>query len=295
MTNLSLIKTSSLAIVGVIALSGTLSALADDGSPSQNTLVSDQSELAAAGYPGSSAVYTDGNGHYFQLVGENDIQLDPRTFGPTSTGYTVISPSAFIDNDPPDSSARYDLGGNNLFCNGPGGQDEFLAPVHLPNGALITGFDYFGFDNSAAQPNEAQLQRVCQDTDTSTPVVTDLTATLGSTVAGVPGNFIASESLSETVNNRQCQYNVFVSLSNGACVGNLIQVYKARVRWMRQISPAPAVATFTDVPTGHPFFKEVEAMVASGITGGLGGGLYGPDQNLTRGQMAAFLSRALGL
>jgi hypothetical protein len=49
------------------------------------------------------------------------------------------------------------------------------------------------------------------------------------------------------------------------------------------------------VPTSHPFFQYVEALVASGVTGGCGSGNYCPDAPLTRGQMATFLSRALGL
>jgi hypothetical protein len=35
--------------------------------------------------------------------------------------------------------------------------------------------------------------------------------------------------------------------------------------------------------------------VASGITAGCGGGNYCPDAPLTRGQMAVFLSKGLGL
>ncbi|HSD33581.1 MAG TPA: S-layer homology domain-containing protein [Gemmatimonadales bacterium] len=62
-----------------------------------------------------------------------------------------------------------------------------------------------------------------------------------------------------------------------------------------QVSPAPAVATFGDVPTTHPFFQFIEALVASGITAGCGGGQYCPDAPLTRGQMAVFLSKGLGL
>jgi hypothetical protein len=38
-----------------------------------------------------------------------------------------------------------------------------------------------------------------------------------------------------------------------------------------------------------------EALLAAGITGGCGGGAYCPDSPVTRGQMAVFLSRALGL
>ena len=39
-----------------------------------------------------------------------------------------------------------------------------------------------------------------------------------------------------------------------------------------QVSPAPAVATFNDVPTSDFGFQYIEALVASGITGGTGGG-----------------------
>lgn len=67
------------------------------------------------------------------------------------------------------------------------------------------------------------------------------------------------------------------------------------IGYVRQIAPAPASATFADVPTTHPFFNEVQQLVKSGITQGCGGNNYCPDAAVTRGQMAAFLTRALGL
>jgi|GEM_PF-1313356 len=67
------------------------------------------------------------------------------------------------------------------------------------------------------------------------------------------------------------------------------------VRYHLTVSPAPGVATFGDVPTNHPFFQYVEALAASGVTAGCGNGNFCPDQPLTRGQMAVFLSKALGL
>ena len=67
------------------------------------------------------------------------------------------------------------------------------------------------------------------------------------------------------------------------------------VGYQLKVSPAPAVATFLDVPTNHPFFQFVEALAASGITGGCGGGNYCPNNPVTRGQMAVFLAKALGL
>ena len=68
-----------------------------------------------------------------------------------------------------------------------------------------------------------------------------------------------------------------------------------RVFWRRTVSPAPAVASFGDVPVSHPFFQFIEALAASGITAGCGGGNYCSEAPLTRGQMAAFLAKALGL
>jgi S-layer family protein len=61
------------------------------------------------------------------------------------------------------------------------------------------------------------------------------------------------------------------------------------------INPAPAVASFSDVPTSHPFFQFIEALARSGITSGCGNGNFCPDAPLSRGQMAVFLSLGLGL
>jgi hypothetical protein len=73
------------------------------------------------------------------------------------------------------------------------------------------------------------------------------------------------------------------------------QFLGAYLGYRLQISPAPATATFTDVPANHPYFRAIEALSASGITGGCGAGNFCPNQNVTRGEMAAFLARALGL
>ena len=69
----------------------------------------------------------------------------------------------------------------------------------------------------------------------------------------------------------------------------------AIVGYKLQVTPSPAHATFGDVPTSHPFFQYVQALYSAGITGGCGGGNYCPDNPVTRGQMAVFLAKALGL
>lgn len=67
------------------------------------------------------------------------------------------------------------------------------------------------------------------------------------------------------------------------------------IQWHRTVSPAPASPTFTDVPTSDPGFQYIEALVASGVTAGCGGGNFCPNATLTRRQMAVFLAKALGL
>lgn len=67
------------------------------------------------------------------------------------------------------------------------------------------------------------------------------------------------------------------------------------VWWRRTVSDPPATPTFGDVPASHPYYQFIEALAKSGITGGCGQGNYCPDAPLTRGQMATFLAKALGL
>jgi S-layer homology domain len=74
-----------------------------------------------------------------------------------------------------------------------------------------------------------------------------------------------------------------------------IRLRQAQVLYRRQISPAPAQASFNDVAPGDFGFQHIEALFASGITGGCGGGNFCPDDPLTRAQMAVFLAKALGL
>lgn len=62
-----------------------------------------------------------------------------------------------------------------------------------------------------------------------------------------------------------------------------------------QVSPAPATATFADVPTNFTYFRTIEALAASGVTSGCGGGNFCPNQFVTRGEMSKFLANALGL
>ncbi len=58
---------------------------------------------------------------------------------------------------------------------------------------------------------------------------------------------------------------------------------------------ATGSAPFSDVPSDHTFRRDIDRLATAGITSGCGNGRFCPDDAVTRGQMAAFLVRALGL
>jgi subtilisin family serine protease len=61
-------------------------------------------------------------------------------------------------------------------------------------------------------------------------------------------------------------------------------------------TPSAATGTaFGDVSTGTFLAAWIENLKADGITGGCGGGNFCPDKSLSRGEMAAFLTRAFSL
>src|SRR5262249_42275567 len=93
------------------------------------------------------------------------------------------------------------------------------------------------------------------------------------------------------INNLASTYVVTAQIGNGSA----LRFRNVRIFYKRVISPAPATATFGDVPTNNQFFRAIEALAASGITSGCGNGNFCPGDPVTRGAMAGFLARALGL
>ena len=61
------------------------------------------------------------------------------------------------------------------------------------------------------------------------------------------------------------------------------------------IPPACTPGLFNDVPCPSLFADWIEQLFNEGITGGCGGGNYCPDNSSTRGQMAVFLDKIMGL
>jgi hypothetical protein len=219
---------------------------------------------------------------------EQAVPVGPEFFG-NSTTYEVLGPWEY---HPGESTTTFDWASSTglwIYRTNAAGTIFFVAPFHLPSGALLTGFRFQACDTSATGQIIFHLERIAV-TGGFTQIV------LGSTgVAAVPGcqefNFNLTTPI--TVSNAT---ESFVLLHDLSEVGPALRLGPTRVAYRLQVSPAPATATFpNDVPTTSPIFRFVEALAASGVTGGCAAGSYCPDSPVTRGQMAVFLATALGL
>jgi hypothetical protein len=180
--------------------------------------------------------------------------------------------------------------------------NDLAAPVVLPNGALLESFSVYYYDANPTPSAELTLSfcRHWRHADTGASPDSDCVATFSA--SGAPGYAVAELPVPAEFQNFLRQTDVdgdgtedSVDYSLYAFTYPNTAIASIRANWRRQVSPAPAVATFNDVPTGHPQFQFIEALAASGITAGCGSGNYCPNANLTRGQMAVFLAKALGL
>lgn len=179
---------------------------------------------------------------------------------------------------------------------------EWVAPVTLPEGAVVTEMCLYGYDISATAPafvslSAAKLNAVSPyvEHDVVNPVFTQLNQGYEVACSG-PISYTYREvqdfngdGVADSVPHR-----LLVHL-DGATGG--LGFGGVRLRYRRQVSPAPSAATFGDVPSNHPYFQFIEALGDSGITAGCQASppLYCPDRPITRGEMAVYLAKALGL
>lgn len=163
----------------------------------------------------------------------------------------------------------------------------FIASMKVPHGALLSSVEIEGCDSSATGLIYVALERRMSTT-------VDTIAFVTSGIIETPGCSRFSGAIPpvyQTIDNNTYRYVVLVSTTAAAST----TFGAVRFYYQLQVSQAPVLATFNDVPTSDPAFQFIEALAASGITAGCGGGSYCPDSPLTRRQMAVFLSKALGL
>jgi hypothetical protein len=213
----------------------------------------------------------------------------PRTFGTANLTTHVIGASEF-DVLGSGSYEYRNLGPGLGHLTKGAPQSSLVAWVRLPAGAVVTSVELEACDvggtagfalNKMPSPN---VQEVALTPFALTGIFDDPGC------AFFPVSPLPAHS-PLVIDNGNNTYLLEVS-ANAPTLG----VTAVRVYYTLQVSPAPAVASFGDVPTGHPFFQFIEALVRSGITVGCGSGSnYCPDDPLTRGQMAVFMSKALGV
>ncbi len=163
---------------------------------------------------------------------------------------------------------------------------DFVASPHLPDGALLASVEFDYCDTSGGAALALFVEDMMWD------------GTGQNALAYLPSNFsgctLVSQNLTGlnyTIDNNYHQLNLRV-VTSGASTTSFVGVI---VGYKLQVSPDPNVQTFNDVPIGNPQHQFIEALVAAGITAGCGSGNYCPGNPVTRGQMAVFLAKALGL
>lgn len=219
----------------------------------------------------------------------------PKAYG-SDTQTLVIGASAFN----PLGNATYDYAGSGYIYRTGGTDIAFWAPVNLPNGAVV--------DHVCAQIYDTHASNVIVEwglyelgSAQADPAFVSISSDPNSYSAGyqifcvpdVPHTVRSLDDFDGDGNANFGAYRIAVYLP---ATDNTMRLGGAWLNYHLQVSPAPAVATFpNDVPTTHDFFRYIEALAAAGITAGTGPGTFGPDDAVTRGQMAVFLSIALGL
>jgi hypothetical protein len=200
------------------------------------------------------------------------------------TSYYVGSPA--FHNAVPDVSVVSDGLGSAYFTGT--GTSYAWAPVNLPQGAAITGFDFYYYDANALNIS-AGIYEVNATGSMPTQIGTNLVSSGSSGFGSVSLNLLSPW----TVNNDANSY--WAMVGTGATPATDLKWRGVRVRYKLQVSPAPGVATFSDVPTSYWAFQYIEALAASGITVGVTPTTFEPESPVTRAQMAVFLAKALGL
>jgi hypothetical protein len=225
----------------------------------------------------------------------------------------VVNVSAY-DFLPNETATDYEIAAGVLSAKdnvNPCGRALFAAPIGaglIPNGALITGVAAYVADSTSVVDENIRVL-VCRrwvDVDGSNPgegCLYDLAT------AGSPGDTVLEDGSDVMVRYREdvdsdgtaevvayyllAQFGVEAKAAN-VC-GFDLGLRQVTFYFRRQISPPPALATFSDVPLDHSESQFIEALAAAGISQGCGVGKFCPDNPVTRAQLAMFLARALGL
>lgn len=120
--------------------------------------------------------------------------------------------------------------------------------------------------------------------------------------AGSPEPKGAASGMSDVVSGSYYEKAVAWAIENGITTGTTTSTFSPDATCTRAQAvtflaralkaKAASAAEFSDVPTGSYFADAVAWAAANGVTEGIGGGLFGPDNSCTRAQIVTFLFRA---
>jgi hypothetical protein len=225
----------------------------------------------------------------------------PKTYGTTDVSYIEVPGTAFFPMAGPDAYTS-DYAGLRW---GTSGTVDFMAPMpRVPAGAQIVYLELDYEDNSTFWFVDGSLTvcdylgQTCSQHPAAGAGALDCASPgyICSGYAAAPGPSSTGADLTGDnifVNNYDYAYSLFARVQGG---GGLTKLAGMIIGYRLQVSaPASGAPHFNDVPVGDPAYQFIEALYASGISVGCGGGNYCPDATLTRRQMAVFLAKALGL
>jgi hypothetical protein len=191
-------------------------------------------------------------------------------------------------------------GGSPLFEDlANGGEDV----ADVPTGTYAVTLNAAGTDTQAFPATGAVDLPLDEGANTIVYAIGDLTGgsfdLLVSSIAGL-GPDGAFSDVASSVHRGDITLMALANVARGTPDGRFVpdqELTRGQMAaFVRRALALPNSSTdfFTDDDTSE-FEADINAIAAYGITFGYGNGTYGPDDTITRGQMAAFLNRAFAL
>ena len=214
-------------------------------------------------------------------VSQGKVIQSPHDFGTSGDSVSTFHFSSFR---PLNTSFTFDTNLDAIWPTSSGSVTIFDANLQVPEGAII---DFVVMD-------------FCK-TDTSIPGIVfgggdNNSDYVDVDVPGVSGCFSVSSPLigHAVTMNEGHRLELFINWETAPLDGST-KLAGGEVWWHRTVSTGPVTPDFLDVPASDPRYNYIEAIFQAGVTVGCGGGNYCPDTPVTRGQMAVFLAKTLGL
>jgi hypothetical protein len=224
----------------------------------------------------STAFAQEGSEDGAELL-DPEERVEPDDFGTASWAVTFIPASEFQQRG--NGTFTYASFGY-VYANS--GTADWWAPVNIPNGVDIYSVRLYYYRTGGSW-----TWFLTRYTGTATTQDIDF-----DTVSSGSGYGSATFDPVHIIDNRFG----YVVNAQASAFGSGLRLRGARISWRRFISSGGS-QIFDDV-SGGPFYSAINNMFRAGITQGCPkspGFNYCPENVVTRGQMAAFIARSLGL